>query len=248
MTKDLFSGQADVYALYRPSYPDELFTYITSFVAHKDTAWDCATGNGQAATKLADYFKSVQATDISPAQLAKAVQKQNITYSLTPAESTPFADDTFDLITIATAYHWVNWELFKKEATRVSKEGAVIAAWTYYALLTDDVALQDLYHHFYRKIIYSYWDKERRYVDEQYQTIDFPYEPLPSQPFHTELVWTREQFKGYLESWSAVQHYKEAHNTSPHILIEEDLARLWPVGETKKVTFPIALRLGRIHK
>jgi ubiquinone/menaquinone biosynthesis C-methylase UbiE len=248
MTKDLFSGQAGVYAQYRPSYPEELFTYITSFVAHKDHAWDCATGNGQAATKLADYFKTVQATDISPAQLANAVHKENITYSLAPAESTPFPDNTFDLITIATAYHWINWELFKKEATRVGKEGAVIAAWTYYNLLTDDTLLQELYRRFYHKIIYPYWDKERRYVDEQYQTVDFQFEPLPSQPFHTELIWTREQFKGYLDSWSAVQHYKDAHSTSPLSLIEEDLARIWPADETKKVTFPIALRLGSIHK
>ena len=248
MTRDLFSGQADVYAQYRPSYPDELFDYILSFVANKDTAWDCATGNGQAATRLANYFTTVHATDLSEAQLAKAVRKANILYQVAPAESTPFPDDTFDLVTIAQAYHWLNWKLFRDEATRVAKDGAVIAAWTYYTLLSDDAPLQQLYTHFYNDIIKPYWDYERRYVDEQYQTVEFPFEILPSRPFHTELQWTRQQFKGYLESWSGVQRYIEANHTSPLSLIEKDLDRIWADGETKTVTFPISLLLGRIHK
>lgn len=248
MAKDLFSGHAGVYAQNRPTYPDELFDYITSFVARKEAAWDCATGNGQAATRLANYFTTVQATDISEAQLSKAVQKANITYQVAPAESTPFPDDTFDLVTIAQAYHWLNWKLFRDEVLRVARDGAVVAAWTYYTMLSDDASLQRLYTHFYNDIIKPYWDYERRYVDDRYQTVEFDYEPLPSQPFHTELKWTKAQFKGYLESWSGVQRYMETHHTSPLALIEEDLNRIWPEGETKAVTFPISLLLGRIHK
>ena len=44
MSKDLFSTQSDVYAKYRPTYPQELFDYIISFVKSKETVWDCATG------------------------------------------------------------------------------------------------------------------------------------------------------------------------------------------------------------
>src|SRR5689334_5830547 len=101
MSKDLFSAQSDAYAKYRPSYPKELFDHILSFVEHRDRAWDCATGNGQAATILADHFKSVDATDISDAQLSKAVQRKNIEYRVASAEQTPFEDDSFDLITVA---------------------------------------------------------------------------------------------------------------------------------------------------
>ena len=56
MLKDLFSKQAEDYAKYRPVYPKELFEYILQFVTEKNTAWDCATGNGQAAFALAQYF------------------------------------------------------------------------------------------------------------------------------------------------------------------------------------------------
>lgn len=248
MPKDLFSRQADVYAQYRPTYPDELFEYIVSFVAEKETAWDCATGNGQAAVKLASYFKKVIATDFSEAQLSKAIPKDNITYQLSTAESTPFRDNTFDLITIATAYHWLNWTLFHQEATRVGKEGAVIAAWTYYAVQFNEPALDTLYNHFYKEIIQPYWDYERRYLDERYETVAFDFERLPSRPFASVLQWSREKFKGFLDSWSAVQRYKDVHHTSPLSRIEQDLDHLWPEHETRTVTLPIALLLGRIHK
>ena len=132
MAKDLFSKQSDLYARYRPTYPKELYEYILSFVKEKNTAWDCATGNGQAAVVLADHFKKVIATDISAAQIDKAIKKENIEYSVCPAESTPFEENTFDLVTVAQAYHWINWKEFKKEVTRVCKPGAIIAIWVYY--------------------------------------------------------------------------------------------------------------------
>src|SRR5215471_6424602 len=87
MAKDLFSKQASFYAKYRPGYPPELFEYILSFVKQKDTVWDCATGNGQAATELAKYFKTVHATDISEKQLQQAMESDRIIYAMASAES-----------------------------------------------------------------------------------------------------------------------------------------------------------------
>lgn len=62
MDTDLFSSQSDLYAKYRPGYSSELIDYILSFVSEKNTAWDCATGNGQAAVLLAKHFNKVFAT------------------------------------------------------------------------------------------------------------------------------------------------------------------------------------------
>lgn len=247
MPKDLFSEQSKNYSLYRPHYPKELFEYIISFVEEKENAWDCATGNGQAATALAHYFKTVVATDISEQQIQQAIHKENIIYKIAPAESTPFCDNEFDLITIAQAYHWLNWRTFHKEAIRVAKRGAVIAAWCYYGLNTDDERINELYQHFYLNIIGEYWDEERRFVDEQYQTVDFDYDPLPEKKFASEVVWTKEQFMGYLDSWSSVQKYKKKHHASPLVLIANELDVLWD-DDVKKISFPIALRLGRVGK
>jgi ubiquinone/menaquinone biosynthesis C-methylase UbiE len=69
---DNFSAQASVYAQFRPGYPEDLFEFIYRHMASFDTAWDCATGNGQAAVHLSGRFRMVEATDISTAQLAAA--------------------------------------------------------------------------------------------------------------------------------------------------------------------------------
>lgn len=248
MAKDLFSKQSDLYARYRPTYPKELYDYILSFVKEKNTAWDCATGNGQAAVVLADHFKKVIATDISSAQIEKATPKKNIEYLVCPAESTPFEKNTFDLVTVAQAYHWLKWNEFKIEVTRVSKPGAIIGIWAYYQRFTDDEKIDKAVHDFYENITKPYWDYERKYVDERYATVEFDYDLLPVKQFETVLNWQREDLIGYISSWSAIQKFIKANGHSPIPIIEEEINKVWPEGEVKKVTFPIHLKLGRVSK
>ena len=246
MAKDLFSTQSDLYARYRPTYPKELYDHILSFVKEKNIAWDCATGNGQAAVVLADHFKKVIATDISAAQVDKAIKKDNIEYLVCSGESTPFADNTFDLVTVAQAYHWLRWKEFKKEVTRVCKPGALIAIWTYYRNTTGDKKIDDAVYNFYENVTRPYWDEARKYVEEKYVTVEFDYDLLPVKHFEITLNWQREDMIGYISSWSAIQKYIKVNGHSPIPTIEEEINKLWPEGELKKVSFPLYLKLGKI--
>jgi ubiquinone/menaquinone biosynthesis C-methylase UbiE len=248
MPKDLFSEQSKDYARYRPSYPKELFDYILQFVEERNFAWDCATGNGQAAVLLSSYFKNVEATDLSEAQIRNAVHKPNIIYRVGAAEETEFKENTFDLITVAQAYHWIDQNKFQKEVTRVAKPNAVVAVWVYNLFTSDDEYLDKLLKRFYFDIVGIYWDAERKYVDENYETISFEFAPLPSKTFETRIAWKRDDFIGYLSSWSSVQHYFHHNKTSALSLIIEDLESIWKEGEEKQICFPIYLRLGRILK
>ena len=65
MAKDLFSQQAASYAGFRPGYPASLIEHILHFTTGRSNAWDCATGNGQAATLLAPYFDFNMCFEIS---------------------------------------------------------------------------------------------------------------------------------------------------------------------------------------
>ena len=123
MSKDLFSNQAATYAKYRPQYPPELFEYILPLVNERNLAWDCATGNGQAAVALSNYFKQVFGTGSSEKQIAQAVLLPNIEYSVSKAEQTVFEDNSFDLVTVAQAYHWLNASAFNQKVKRVAKPG-----------------------------------------------------------------------------------------------------------------------------
>lgn len=244
--KDLFSIQAAEYAKYRPSYPEELFEYICSFVPSREMAWDCATGNGQAAIHLAKYFDNVVASDISTSQLAHAPSVFNIKYIACPAENTPFAPHTFDLITVSQAYHWLDLEAFRKEVIRVGKQNAVIAVWMYDLLKSNRKDLNDLIQYFYNGIVGPFWDAERKFIEEHYETIPFNYEPLPSREFFIHKQFTLEDLLGFFSSWSASQKYLQVNGQPATDMIKDELVGLWPRNEMLTFTYPVYLKIGRI--
>ena len=241
--KDNFSEQSKAYAQFRPHYPKELFEYLFTLVNAKDSAWDCGTGNGQVAGVLADHFKNVYATDISQQQLNEAVRKNNIHYSVQPAEKTSFADNQFDLITIAQAIHWFQFDAFYTEAKRTLRPEGLIAA-IGYGLVQTEKPLQEIINHFYTKIIGPYWDAERHYIDEGLQTIPFPFQEIEMPAFEMAYQWTFEQLIGYIGTWSAVKHYTKQNNTDPVLIIKDALRVAWGDHNTHSFTFPVLLRVG----
>src|SRR5947199_10119649 len=85
--KDHFSRQAADYAIFRPGYPRELFDYLGSIAPGRHLAWDCGTGNGQAAVGLASGFDRVIATDASENQIANEEQDVCGEYHVALAEN-----------------------------------------------------------------------------------------------------------------------------------------------------------------
>jgi ubiquinone/menaquinone biosynthesis C-methylase UbiE len=129
--KDHFSAQAEEYSKFRPRYPDELFKYLGSLVESNDTAWDSATGNGQAAIGIAPYFRKIIATDASKSQILHAEPHPKIEYRVAPAENSGLDADSIDLVTVATAIHWFDTERFYPEVKRVLRKNGIIAIWQY---------------------------------------------------------------------------------------------------------------------
>jgi ubiquinone/menaquinone biosynthesis C-methylase UbiE len=248
MAKDLFSNQAALYAKYRPTYNAALINYILSFVEQKQTAWDCATGNGQAALLYADYFEKVFATDTSAKQIAQANLHPKIIYSVGEAEKTSFADDSFDLITVAQAYHWLQFDAFFKEAKRVGKNGCVVAVWGYALAVAADEKINELVRYFYVDVVGKYWDAERKSVDEKYETIPFEFEKLPSKEFNIDVEWDAEELLGYFNTWSSVQHFIKANGYNPVDEIADKIKSVWDDEKKKSFSFPLFLLIGRIKK
>ena len=242
--KDLFSQHSELYAQFRPTYPNELYEFIFSHVNNFETAWDCGTGNGQSARVLSGKFKKVFATDISANQIEQAHMADTIFYSVC-GEKTSFADSSIDLVTVAQAIHWFNLEAFYEEVNRVTKSNAVLAVWGY-SLLSIDPEIDSLLQNFYRNVVGTYWDKERQLVDKQYKTIPFPFKEMTTPTFEFHFDWTIEQLKGYLTTWSAVRKYIQANEINPVIKLIEDITPLWK-GESMRITFPLFLRMGRVN-
>jgi len=243
--KDNFSKQADEYAKFRPTYPDEAFDFILSAVKTKDAVWDCGTGNGQLAAKLSEHFTVVFATDISEKQLGNAVKRENIHYLVASAEENKFTENQFDLITIAQAIHWFNFDKFYAKVRSVLKKGGVIAV-IGYALLEIDEATDAVVQKLYLDILGPYWDKEREYINQKYTTIPFPFDEIKSdRQFAQVMEWSPDDLMNYMNTWSAVQHYIEKNKSNPVKLIAEELHKSWGNEPRKNVRFPTLLRIGR---
>ena len=94
---DHFSGHAVDYAKFRPRYPKELFRWLASVAPSTELAWDCATGNGQAAVELAEVFERVIATDASEKQIVNAEKHPRVEYRVAPAEESGLESNNVDL-------------------------------------------------------------------------------------------------------------------------------------------------------
>ena len=237
--KNLFSANSPDYERFRPDYPGALYDYIFGYVKNFDHAWDCATGNGQAAKFLAAVFKQVAASDISSAQLANAYQSANIRYHQSSAESSPFGNNQFDLVAVAQAFHWFNFEQFFREVKRVLKPAGVLAVWTY-DLLKVNAAINVIIDDFYHNIVGPYWEDERKHVDRQYRDVRFPFSHVQTKRFSIQKEWSLQNLVGYLQTWSSVDKYQKHHRENPVQSLEERLAQFW-TGGVCKIEFPLTV-------
>lgn len=240
--KDNFSEVSAEYARFRPGYPDDLYNFLKAEITCFDTAWDCGTGTGQIAVPLSGMFKMVYATDISATQLQNAPHRNNINYSLQPAEITNFESDKFDLITVGQALHWFDFDKFYTEVNRTLKQNGVLAVMGYGRIKTNKET-QVLIRHLYHEIVGPYWDPERKFLEENYTTIPFPFRELPVPIFETTLKWNLNELIGYLKTWSAVQHFIRKNGFDPVEKIIPGLEKSF--GNRGEVTFPFLLRLGK---
>jgi ubiquinone/menaquinone biosynthesis C-methylase UbiE len=244
--KDYFSRQASEYTRYRPHYPAALFEYLAELATDHQLAWDCATGSGQAALGLTSYFEKIIATDASDKQIANATAHERITYIVTPAERTEIISGSVDLIVVAQALHWFNLDKFYAEVRRVSTSGGVLAVWSY-SLLRITPAIDRLVDKFYSDVVGPFWPAERKFVDDKYRSISFPFHEHSTPSFQMEVRWNLNHLIGYLNTWSAVQRFKEEHKTDPVEAFAQDLKGEWGrPGEEKEINWPINLRVGRV--
>jgi SAM-dependent methyltransferase len=243
--EDHFSADSAGYRANRPGYPDALFDHLAAMAPHRELAWDCATGSGQAASGLARHFRRVIATDASTQQITNTVSHPNIEYRVATAEHSGLDYHSVDLCTVAQSLHWFDLDLFYQEVRRVLVTGGVLAIWSYNLLTVTpevDAVIRRLYH----DLLGPWWPPQRQLVERGYADIPFPFEPLPTPRFDMHAQWQLAQLTGYLRTWSAVQRYLQEKGEDAVAVVEAELQAAW--GEAtlrRRVQWPLALRLGR---
>lgn len=244
--KDHFSAGADNYTRYRPSYPPQLFAWLAGLTQEHKAAWDCGCGNGQAAIGLVPYYERVIATDPSQQQIDHAILHERISYSVATAEEPGIESNTVDLVVVAQALHWFDFERFYSVVCRVAHAGGALAAISYGEVRVEGPP-DSIISNFYHNIIGPYWPPERHYVDEHYATIPFPFAEIEAPSFAMECNWDLEHLKGYLGTWSAVKEYQRRLGHDPLALIDSELRSMWGDPQrVRRISWPLAMRVGRV--
>ena len=243
--KDHFSSASGQYAAYRPDYPATLFAWLAAQCTEHQAAWDCATGNGQAAQGLAQHFPHIIASDASAEQVRHAAPHPQIEYRVASAETSGLDDLSIDLITVAQAAHWFDLPRFYAEVARVLKPGGVIALWGYGRMVLPG-KMDEPFQHFYAETVGPYWPPERSLIDDAYRSLDFPFSEIQPPAFNIEVEWTLPRLMDYLATWSAVKHYRSAHAADPLPALNAELCPFWgDPSQPMKLQWPLFMRVGQ---
>jgi len=242
-----FTTQAKLYAEYRPDYPAALFEFIAGSVEEHDLVWDCATGSGQAALGLAEHFKHVLATDISADQIANAKPHPRIEYRVVSAEQSGIPDHAVNAVTITQALHWLDFPTFYREVRRVAKPNAVFVATVYSDPVLEDPSADRILQHYNKGVVGPYWPPERKFVDDSYASIPFPFAPLQVPALKMEREWSLTELAGYLRSWSATNRYIKQNGVDPVEAFEREMETVWrDPAEKRHLKWPFTIRAGHV--
>ena len=219
-----------------------MFALLAELCNNHQLAWDCATGNGQAARSLTPYFEKVVATDASDQQIASADPHPKIKFRVASAEASGIDINSVDLITVAQALHWFDIERFFAESCRILRPGGVLAVWSYERCLVSPECNEVIEKIFSE--VEPYWPSERDIVDGQYRSITMPLPEIPVAAFEMRLEWTAFEMLSYMRTWSASQRYIQANGRDPVALFEQELDQQWGEGK-RKLRWPLTLKVCR---
>ncbi|MCF3649778.1 class I SAM-dependent methyltransferase [Synoicihabitans lomoniglobus] len=241
---DHFSAFAATYAQFRPTYPDALFGWLARQSDAHGHAWDCATGNGQAAHQLTPHFERVTATDVGAAMIAHAPPHPRITFAVGSAEHPPIADHDVNLITVAQALHWFDLPAFWQTCQRVLQPHGVLAYWGY-LLPQITPAVDALVIAYHDDAVGPYWPDDRGPLLTHYANVCPPAERIPTPTFAMNATWTVDQLIGMLDSWSATHRARAATGSDPLAPFGARLREAWGAEATRPVSWPITVHAFR---
>jgi hypothetical protein len=129
--------------------------------------------------------------------------------------------------------------------TRVLAASGVIAVSTY-SLLRVNPAVDRVVVRLYREVVGSYWPPERRWVEDEYRSLPFPFAEETPPPFVMEQSWNLDETVGYLSTWSACRRFAAVTGQNPVRQVMAELEEAWGPPEVRhRIRWPLHLRVGR---
>lgn len=193
-----FGKTSAEYAKYRDIYPKELYEKLYEIgIGHSGSSWlDIGTGTGVLPLNMFSHGADIKAIDISESQIAAAKllvsekSADNIEFSVSPAEETPFEDSSFDCITAAQCFWYFDREKIISEIKRIIKPGGVFVKIYMTYTLDDEIAKQS---HMIVKKMNKNWTPGASGSRDMY---NHPFENGVLDIFECKIPFTKETWHG----------------------------------------------------
>nr|XP_039263728.1 uncharacterized protein LOC120339627 [Styela clava] len=218
-------NHAKTYAVYRPDYPISVAEEIISYVSRKS-----------------GLQKGIDPSENQIEQAKICNFATNVTYMVGKAESIPVEDKSVDIVCAGTSIHWVDFECFFKECSRVLKPSGSIALYacgkpniTQLDRSPDPSAASILFN-LHSKCI---WHERTSHVGDKYSRIfDMisAEDKTRSDCHKIEKELSLEEFSKYVSTWSSYHTFlKNKNDTQSDILKDfgNDLKKLWHVEQLR---------------
>ncbi len=132
-TTENFTDKAEIYAKYRPSYPNEYIDYLFSAnqLKGEQTVADIGSGTGILSRQLLE--KGMNVIGVEPNDDMRKMAEESLSFHSRfksikgTAEHTTLKGNSIDLVTVAQAFHWFDKKAFKMECQRILKQNANVA-------------------------------------------------------------------------------------------------------------------------
>ena len=133
MNEERFTGKADIYQKYRPTYPEELMEYLYTQAgfAQKSKIADIGSGTGKFSRLLLERGSTVFCVEPNE-EMRQSAEKdlsgfENFISASGNDKNTGLQDKSVDFVTVAQAFHWFDRQSFKSECQRILKSGGKVA-------------------------------------------------------------------------------------------------------------------------
>jgi len=241
----LFSDKSDLYERSRPTYPKALYEYVADLCPLTHLAWDSACGNGQASIGLVEEFDRVFASDVSDEQISNAKQHPRVNYAVSTSEKTPLDDQSCDLICVAQALHWFDYDQFWPEAKRVLKPNGIFMALGYNWPSVNN-QIDDAISNTIMSVIEPYWAPQNQLIWNYYRDINIPFKRIETPVFEMKVKWNLNEYFNFLHSFSATRRCMDAIGADFFDTAYECIAELWgEPTQVKVIDLDFVLYVGR---
>ncbi len=118
----MFDQQAEAYDLFRPTYPDAVFDELLGPEPAGLDVLDVGCGTGIASRQMARRGAKVLGVELAP-RMAEIARDRGIEVEIAAFEGWDAAGRTFDRVTSAQAWHWLNLPIATAKAALALRPG-----------------------------------------------------------------------------------------------------------------------------